>query len=222
MRAEIWTYIVALVVNWAALIWGTCLIFDVAVLVLRSRQHTAILDWLEQYVREDTRVVVLRTLLVVGLLVAGFNAWDEQYQIALNPFANTLDDLKANEWSPLTRATIDRVGKELSATGPHKYQFVFNDCVDCLVFVSGLRAAFDKAGWTQREGRFPDIGGPPASGWTVNGFDDDQAMNAVHDAIKNNLNAEIPTGRYTAPDGEHFIGIQIGRKPFELQLSQTR
>jgi hypothetical protein len=99
---------------------------------------------------------------------------------------------------------------------------VFNDCVDCLVFVSGLRAALDKAGWTQREEPFPSIGGPPASGWVVNGFDDDQAMNATHDAIKDNLHADIPTGRYSAPLGEHFIGIRIGRKPFELQLSQTK
>jgi hypothetical protein len=97
MLAEIWTYLVALVVNWAALIWGTCLIFDVGGLVLRKGQYTAILDWLDQYVTENTRVVVLRTLLVVGLLIAGFNAWDEQYQVAINPSANTLSDLKANE-----------------------------------------------------------------------------------------------------------------------------
>ena len=36
MFTEIYTYVVALVSNWAALIWGTSLIFDVGGLVLRQ------------------------------------------------------------------------------------------------------------------------------------------------------------------------------------------
>ena len=145
----------------------------------------------------------------------------------VNSVRNELTELKANRWPKLDDATIEGIAKDLAAVGKHNYELAFNNCVDCLEFVSGLRAALDKAGWTERDTHtlppmIASIGGPPASGWAVNGFDDDQAMNAVRDAIKNNLHAEIPTGRYTAPAGEHFIGLRIGLKPFELQLSQTR
>jgi hypothetical protein len=84
MLPEIWMYISALVSNWASLIWGTSLIFEVGGLVLRKNQYRAVSDWLDQFVAEETRVSVLRTFLVIGLLIAGFNAWDEQYRTALN------------------------------------------------------------------------------------------------------------------------------------------
>jgi len=50
--------------------------------VLRKKQYLAFSERLDGYVAEETRVTVLRTVLVIGLLIAGFNAWDEQYQVA--------------------------------------------------------------------------------------------------------------------------------------------
>lgn len=141
--------------------------------------------------------------------------------------SNELSELRANQWPTLTPNSIDAISKALAAVGRHQYDLVFNNSPDCLSFASGLRAAFDKASWTQVV-ETPDnaylrawsVPAPP--GWAVNGFDDDAAMYALHDAIKSTLHTEIPTGRYSAPKDHHYISIRIGQKPFELQLSQVQ
>lgn len=171
MFTEIYTYVVALVSNWAALIWGTSLIFDVGGLVLRKNQYLAFSERLDWYVAEETRVTVLRTLLVIGLLLAGFNAWNEQYQLAISKSPDTLAtqvseqnrtirDLNskvaslqseqskylAQKWPALTNAQISDWAQKLS-----KYRvtllLVYYADEHSEAFRDSLDEVFKRAGW---------------------------------------------------------------------------
>ncbi len=150
MFADIWMYIVALLSNWASLIWGTSLIFDVGGLVLRKNQYLSISNWLDQYIVEETRVVVLRTLLVVGLLIAGFNAWDEQYQTAIKsahlpPSTATMfarrrllpDQEESLATSLATITFVHTVKIEASDRDPEAWEYA-----------TDFERVFKRAGWT--------------------------------------------------------------------------
>ena len=151
MFADIWTYIIALISSWASLIWGTSLIFEVGGLVLRKNQYLAVSDWLDRYVvAEETRVTLLRMLLVVGLLIAGFNAWDEQYQTAIKsaqlppstatmfPRRRLLPDQEESLAISLASITfVHAVKIEASNRDPEAWEYA-----------TDFERAFKRAGWT--------------------------------------------------------------------------
>lgn len=132
-----------------------------------------------------------------------------------------LNELKANQWPTLTEDTISRISKILGAAGSHQYDLDSCASPDCIYFANGLRTAFAQAGWLPIAP--PPVRPwsiPPPPGWAINGNDDDLGMKALHDAIQQNLHVEIPTGRFGAPEGMHYLSIRIGRKPFGVQLTQ--
>jgi hypothetical protein len=90
MLSELRVYAWDLISNWAGLFWAGSLILDVVSFVLKKSQILAISDWLDQWMVEETRLRMLRTVLIAGLLIAGFLAWDEQYQIAISKSPETM------------------------------------------------------------------------------------------------------------------------------------
>jgi hypothetical protein len=133
-----------------------------------------------------------------------------------------IDELKANEWPTLTTRTIDAISKVLAAAGPHHYDLDSCTSPDCIYFSNGLRTAFAKAGWLPAVPAPPRAWSiPPPPGWAANGNEDDSGLKAVRDAILQNLHVTIPTGRFSAPEGMHWVSLRIGQKQFDIQLSQN-
>jgi hypothetical protein len=187
MLAEIWTYICALLSNWASLIWGTSLIFDVGGLVLRKTQYLAVGQWLDEYIAENTRVAVLRTLLVLGLLIAGFNAWDEQYRIAISKSPQALSEevsklqgqlnsVRDEIWIPLTNDEVAGLTASLRAAhiGGAKVSVIRPDTPDCAHVAEQVANALVGAGGILTDQPFHTIDGEApgimvTSGPTVEG-----------------------------------------------------
>ena len=118
---DLQTYVWALVSQWASLFWAVTLVPDVLKLALRPAQQEGMARYFEG-VKPETFFSVVRVLFVVGLFVAGFFAWDEEYQIAtskspealtaqITSLRNEIEPLKtykeqheAEEWPALTAA----------------------------------------------------------------------------------------------------------------------
>jgi hypothetical protein len=84
MLADIVVYLWAVISNWAGLIWAALFVTDLAGLMLRKAEYSALSDWLDKHVvPEDIRVPIVRTLLIIGLFIASFIAWDDQYHVAI-------------------------------------------------------------------------------------------------------------------------------------------
>jgi hypothetical protein len=96
MLSDVWVYSWALLDNWAGYIWGALLISDVGGLALRRAQIDAIGDWLDQHVAsERKRIPVVRFFLVLALIIAGFNAWRDEYQKANKPTESTEQQIQS-------------------------------------------------------------------------------------------------------------------------------
>jgi outer membrane murein-binding lipoprotein Lpp len=119
MVSELQIYVRSLLSNWAGLFSAGSLIVDAAGFVLKKSQILAIGDWLDRWVVEETRIRILRASLIAGFLIAGFIAWDEQYQIAISKAPQTLtarvatlqsqlDAVRDEIWIPLNaKASAD-------------------------------------------------------------------------------------------------------------------
>lgn len=229
MLAELWTYIVALISNWASLIWGTSLIFEVGGLVLRKTQYLVISDWLDRnVVAEETRVTVLRTLLVVGLLIAGFNAWTEQYQIAIAKSPEALTSQVAGlkeEIEPLKQYKEKHEVEERPALNAEEQQewIVALSPVAAKVqrveitetepgskfLVDSLMNVLTKAGFPQPN-IYPTLSGEP-DGIVVDGGPK-EAITTLSTLFSVHLKDQIPAHSSSAGNG-FLVQILIGRHP---------
>ncbi len=246
MVADVWMYIVALISNWASLIWGTSLIFEVGGLVLRKNQYLLVSNWLDEYVAEETRVTVFRMLLVIGLLIAGFNAWDEQFHaartVAENPGTDhdaltkaltIIDKMAGNPkpgtnpitasvqvipgWPELKPHTIEGMTTALAKAGKHEFDLFLCSSRDCDIFGSGFRTALLGASWYQRPNSVSQLQWKLPPGWVIVGYGDRAGMDVLHDAIKETLHVDVPTLNYPArPKAEPYVQFMIGPRPDNL------
>src|ERR1035437_556692 len=80
---ELRHYLYELASNWATLFWVAMLLPDGLGLVLRKYHMDTLLRCLDRAMGGETRrVFVFRSLFVVGVVIAGFLAWKDQYEVA--------------------------------------------------------------------------------------------------------------------------------------------
>jgi hypothetical protein len=206
MLAEIWTYTVALLSNWASLIWGTSLIFDVGGLVLRKNQYLSISNWLDQYVAEEIRVTVLRTLLVIGLLIASFNAWDEQYHLVQSGLSSG-----DNLWQALTDRQVETITNEIKGK-THSYRILYNCTDNCGVIVDEIDGALQQARWANPSVPILAPTWNLGKGIFVDQVTNDGGADALVTALKQ---AHLPAERKPMGGtvGSPFITIFVGERP---------
>ncbi len=162
--AEFWTYVMALMSNWAALFSLATLVPSACILIMYPRQKAWLAHYFER-INPDVLLSVTRGLFVVGLFFAGFLAWRDQHQIAISksPIAlteqivslrNEIAPLRAykqqheaREWPALTQ---EQQKKWISALAPyagklHTLDIVIGDSRSG-AFTDSLRSTFQAAG----------------------------------------------------------------------------
>jgi hypothetical protein len=226
---HLWVYIPALISNWAGLFWAVTLIPDVGNLALRTSQK----EWFAQHferVNPDMFFSAVRVLFVFGLFLAGYFAWDEQYQIAISKSPESVEqtikglsaelaDYKAREWPELKPKTIEALKSLLMKAGRHEFDVFSCASQDCDSFADGFRTAFFGASWFQRPHSISKLVFKFPQGWVIAGYGDKTGMDALHDAIKKVLHVDVPTLNYP-PNPDRYVQLMIGPKPKDLQLSQ--
>jgi hypothetical protein len=133
MLREICVYLWALVCNGAGIIWGAELAWLLVTLMLSQEQYLKVTNFLDRYIEEASRLLWSRRLLFAAVIVAGFLAWNDQYQIAITKTPTALDDrvsklegkvdaMGANiqtissNYQPLLQASAERIPTEAQGT----------------------------------------------------------------------------------------------------------
>jgi hypothetical protein len=220
MWADLRVYAWDLISNWAGLFWAGSLVLDVAGFVLRKSQILAISDCLDQWIVEENRIRILRIFFIAGLLIAGFIAWDEQYQIAISKspeaLTQTIGVLSTNlavfqqrEW-PVIKASKEReLVKTLKALQSHAVLvWCTND--GCNRLADQLRKDFQESKWPKpKDAEFDFYGFGMAIFTTPPLVSEMKVLGAVlHDAT--GVLVDVKTGE---PTKGADVVVGIGRRP---------
>ena len=84
------TYIEAVIGAWFTGYWFLTALPEALSYVVPSASPEKLMARLDQWTSYETRQYFYRCLFIVGIFVAGFLAWDEQYQIAISKSPETL------------------------------------------------------------------------------------------------------------------------------------
>jgi hypothetical protein len=90
MLAEFWLYIRSLLSNWFTWFAVLTAIPEAASWLMTKALAEKVAARLDQWVSPETRQRSWRILSVMGLMFAGFVAWDEQYRVAQKQWSHHL------------------------------------------------------------------------------------------------------------------------------------
>jgi len=120
-------------------------------------------------------------------------------------------------WPALKPHTIEAMTSALAKAGKHEFDLFLCSSRDCDIFGNGFRTALLEASWHQRPNSVSQIKWQLPPGWVVIGYGDKAGMDALHDAIKEYLNVDVPTLNYPArPKAEPYVQFMIGPRPDNL------
>jgi hypothetical protein len=208
---------------WFDLFWLSSipLVLDLALEVLAPGAAAGI----GRYLDPKRRRLFFAVLAMLGLLIAGFLPWNDQYRLAANlaqrPAGRETVSAAARkvgpQWESLPPAKVNEIASQLrSAGGSHQFRILYNCADNCGAVIEGLRQSLRVAGWREHSKPafvlYPIVRtrgivvNPPAA------HGDDSGSKALLAALQH---ARLPvTEKYThGVAGDRSIELLVGPKP---------
>jgi hypothetical protein len=158
MLGDIWVYVEAVIGNWFTGYWALSAVPEVLSYIMPNAVTERATARFDEWISPATRQRFYRALFIAGLFVAGFVAWDDQYQVALSksPEALTqrLDALEQykhareiHEWPTIGTDKIAALVAALKLAGPRSLSIACNDD-DCEALAEQIdETAKNRGGW---------------------------------------------------------------------------
>jgi hypothetical protein len=201
------------------IVWATAALTVAGVSIYSDREDAALMSSLKQEV--DTVVAILSPKTNVPV-TAGGEAVARAAAAQIDALNKRVAAVENREWPILKSPAIERLAHDLDGKGIHKIEIHPCGTRDCDLFADGLRKALSKANWSQ-------IPIPPyplmwksIPGIVISMYGDDAGGAALRDAMKDTLNIDVPTLRYSADAEGPRVKLTIGSKPLDLSISQAK
>lgn len=230
--SDLFAYVLAVGAAWFDGYWYLTALPELASFLVPAARIVRITDALDKWFGAESRRRIYVWIAIIGVFFASFSAWDEQYRAAQNKapsvmqmqlmrVSKELQEYRDREWPELSLETIRTLKTALAKSGRHEFDIFSCSTSDCDDFANGFRAALLGANWFQRPNSVSKLQFKLPQGWVVAGYGDKAGMDALHDAIKAVLHADIATlNMPLPPNTEPYIQFMIGPKPKDLALSR--